>query len=141
MIDNDNHNGEPVPFVRNFDCCPNCHSTERFYESILKEAQDKGLVDKGVRCFDFQMVQNVAVPQQKIDILPVGSEIPAFMRIWDTCANCGLDYSIHLEKRMIKKSIIFQPGQMMPNQMPNRAERRQLERLKENLRPNNPFLS
>ena len=140
MIENDNHNGEPEPFVRDFDCCPNCKSTERFYESILKEAQDKGLVDKDVRCFDFQMVQNVAVPQSKIDVLPVGSEIPAFARIWDTCSNCGLDYSIHLEKRMIKKSIIVQPGQM--NQMmPNRAERRRLEALKENLRPNNPFLS
>lgn len=133
-----NHNGEPEPFVRDFDCCPNCKSQERFYETILKESQDKGLIDKGIKCFDFQMVQNVAVPQSKIEVLPVGSEIPAFMRIWDTCCNCGLDYSVHLEKRVIRKSIILQPNQI-PNQM-NRTERRQLERLKENLRPNNPFL-
>ena len=114
-------------FIRKFDKCPGCSSSERFYESLLREVQDRGLVDKEVSCFDFQLQQGAALPAQKVTLLPFGSEIPAFKRIWDTCCNCGMVYSTILERTKVKKSLEVAPPQL------NRAERRRMEKLNPDL--------
>lgn len=115
----DNHNGEDT-FAKDFDKCPVCGSTEIFYKSILNELQDRGLLDKKVKCFDFQLNQGIALPQQKIALLPFGSEVPGFNEIWDICCNCGMRFTTHLEKTKAKKTIDLAPPML------NRAERRRL---------------
>jgi hypothetical protein len=130
-------NNENKGFVKDFTKCPGCGSTERYFEDILKELKERGLTDAKATHFDFQIQQGLALPQTKIAVMPFGSEISSFTRIWDTCCNCGLVYSIHLAKGYAKKSIQLAPAQAMPN----RAERRRME--KSGIPPqfNNPLLS
>ena len=126
----DNHDGEKQPeknYTKTFDKCPGCGSTERYFEGIINELKDKNLLDKGVNQFDFQVQQGIPLPQQKIASLPFGSEIPTFNRVWDTCCNCGMVYSTHLAKSTTKKSLA--PASLA---IPNRAQRRQMERLSPN---------
>ena len=106
-------------WAKNFDKCPGCGSTERYYEGIIKHLKDRGLLDQKIMCFDFQQQQGIGLPPEKLAILPIGSEFPAFKRIWDTCCNCGLVYSTHLERTNAKKGISV--ATPMP---PNRAQRR-----------------
>ena len=114
----DNHD-ESKNFVKEFDKCPGCGSTEMFFKSILDELKERGLIEKNVKCFQFQLEEGIPLLQEKVNLLPIGSELPAFGRIWDTCCNCGMVHSTHLEVRTFKKSIDVA-------QMPkNRAERRQ----------------
>ncbi len=93
------------PWVKEFSKCPGCGSTERYFEGILNELKKRGLLEAKIRCFDFQKQQGLGLPPQKIAILPFGSEIPVFNRIYDTCCNCGMDYSVYLERGSAKKSI------------------------------------
>lgn len=126
-------------FVKKFDSCPGCGSTERYFEGVIKELHERGLLDKNITCFDFQLRQGVPLPPQKIALLPFGSELPAFSRIWDTCCECGMVYSIHLEMTVAKKSVnLAQPLPPM-----NRAERRQIEHANHGIKfpTNNPFMS
>ena len=126
---NDNHDGEKPEdrgYTKEFSKCPGCGSEERYFEDILNELKEKNLIDNKVTNFDFQVQQGIPLPQQKIASLPFGSEIPAFYRVWDTCCNCGMVYSTHLRKTVARKSIDLSPRQPV---MPNRAQRRQLERL------------
>ena len=137
MNDNGKEPTTSKDFVKEFDKCPACGSKERFFEDIVKELKDRGLLDLKIACFDFQLQQGFPLPPQKMAILPFGSEIPHFKRMWDTCCSCGLDYAIHLEKVIVKKSIDLAPSQTPPN----RAERRRME--KQGIPPflNNPRLS
>lgn len=118
----DNHDGgkqSDKGFVKEFDKCPGCGSEERFFEGIVNELKDRGLLDKTITNFDFQVQQGVTLSQQKIAQLPFGSEVPVFNRRWDICFDCGMEYSTHLEKRVAKKSLETAPP-------PNRAERRRM---------------
>ena len=128
----DNHDKElPTDkgWEKRFDQCP-CGSTERFYENILNELKSRGLIDTKVDCFGFQLQQGFPLPQEKMAILPFGSEMPHFKRIVDTCCSCGLDYAVVLEKRIVKKSLDIAVAPMSTN----RAERRHPNM-------NNPLLS
>ena len=123
----DNHDGEKPNdkgFTKEFKECPLCHSTERYFEGILNELKGRGLIDSKVTCFDFQLQQGMGLSQQKLDMLPFGSEIPSFKRIWDTCCYCGMVYSTQLERATAKKSIA--PAPLV---LPNRAGRWRQERL------------
>ncbi|KKN65896.1 hypothetical protein LCGC14_0477130 [marine sediment metagenome] len=114
-------------FVKDFDKCPGCSSTEMFFKGILDEVKARGLIDEKVTCFDFQMQQGITLPEQKIAQLPFGSEIPSFVRAWDICCGCGMIVSTHLEIGKVRKSL------ELPQ--PNRAERRRIGNMK------NPLLS
>ena len=123
----DNHEGElPTDkgFSKKFDKCPGCGSKERFYEGILNELKERGLIDQKVDCFDFQLQQGFPLSQLKMATLPFGSEIPHFKKIVDTCCSCGLEYAVLIQKQVVKKSLDIAPPQMLPN----RAERRRIER-------------
>lgn len=135
----DNHDGESVPgFSKVFDKCPGCGSTERFFEGLINKLHDKGLLGTEVQYFDFQLQQGIAVSSQKAALLPIGTEIPSFTRAIDNCADCGLVYCVRLEQGMVRKSINLAPQQPV---MLNRADRRRMEQLRGDLRPNNPHLS
>src|SRR3972149_361961 len=124
----DSHDGEKpvgVGFIRKIDQCPGCGSGERFFESILGKLKGRGLLDVKVACFDFQLQEGLSLSPSKIATLVIGSEVPAFKRIWDTCSNCGMVYSVHLEVSMAQRRINLS----LPQPMPNRAQRRQIERL------------
>lgn len=107
---------------RVFDKCPGCGSTERYYETILKKLQDRGLIDKAIMCFNFQVQEGIPLPQEKIAVLPFGAEIPIFKTIWDICSNCGMMYAVLLEEGATKKTLDI--AQRPPL---NREERRRLE--------------
>ena len=96
---------EITMFVKKFDKCPMCGSAERFYENLLRDIQERGLQDKKAQCFDFQVRQGIPILDQKIALLPFGSEIPSYNQIWDTCENCGMIYSTRLERGVAKKSL------------------------------------
>ena len=123
-MNENNHDGEKLTnqgLRKQFDKCPGCGSSEQFFEGILKELKGRGLIDQKCACFDFQLQQGFPLSQQKMAILPFGSEIPHFKRIWDTCCSCGLNYATHLERTVVKKSLTPpQPAVF------NRADRRRL---------------
>ncbi|KKN03721.1 hypothetical protein LCGC14_1104800 [marine sediment metagenome] len=126
MSDNDNK-----AFSKTFDKCPGCGHNEPFFKGILDELHERGLVDKKINAFQFQLEEGIAVPQDKIDSLPIGSEVPAFGRVWDTCCNCGMVYSTHLEiKRFVKGVELARPQVSEMDQG-----------FLKNLRFNNPLLS
>ncbi len=104
---------------KSFDKCPGCGSTERFFEGILKELKDRGLLDQKINCYDFQKQQGVGLPSEKIAALPIGSELPAFERVWDICCRCGLMYSTLLSRTIAKKGL--EPVQFNPNRGQRRA--------------------
>ena len=106
---------------KKFDKCPVCGSKDRYYESILKEAQEKGWIDKKVECFDSQLHEGIPIPAAKIATLPIGTEIQTFKRIWDVCCSCGIVYTVVLSKGKVKTTL------MPALSMPNRAERRRME--------------
>ena len=134
----DNHDGETgLGFSKVFNKCPVCGSTERFFEGIINELHTSGMLDTKVGHFDFQIQQGVAVPPQKLALLPIGAELPAFNRVMDNCSDCGSMYCVRLDKGKVKKSLNLAPQPVIFN----RAERRRMEQSKENFRPNNPFLS
>ena len=109
MSDNENK-----AFTKTFDKCPGCGKEEPFFKGILDELQERGLADKKITCFQFQLEEGIPLNQEKVDVLPIGSELPAFVRIWDTCCNCGMVYSTHLEvKRVVKGIELARP--QMPN--------------------------
>jgi len=115
-------------FIKQFNKCPGCGSGERFYGRILKGLQDRGLVAKEIKCFAFQLQEGIPLPEGKLATLPFGAEIPGFKAIWDICFDCGMNYFVHLEERIVKKSIELA--------QPNRAERRRMEFGPKNLRQN-----
>lgn len=96
---------EITTFVKDFDTCPGCGSAERFYENLLREMQERGLQDKAAKCFDFQVRQGITAPENKIALLPFGSEIQNYNQIWDTCCDCGMVYSTRLERGVARKSL------------------------------------
>ena len=121
----DNEQNEYKPFGKQFDKCPGCGSEDLFFKGILDELKDRGLVGKEVSCFQFQLENGMPLPQEKIDLLPIGSEIPAYVKVVDTCCECGMVFSTHLEVTRMKKSIDTARPAL---QIPNRAERRRIER-------------
>ena len=105
MSDNENK-----AFSKTFDKCPNCGHEEPFFKGILDELQERGLVDEKITCFQFQLEEGIPLNQEKVDVLPIGSELPAFVRVWDSCCNCGMVWSTHLEvKRFVKGVELARP--------------------------------
>ncbi len=106
-------------WAREYKTCPGCGSADRYFEGILNEVKARGLLPTNTDCFDFQRRQGIGLSPEKIALLPFGSKIPAFNQVWDTCCNCGLVYSVRLEKALAEKSI-----EIAPAPQPNRAQRR-----------------
>ncbi len=106
------------PWVRKFTKCPYCGSEERYFEGIIKVLKERKLIAENVACFDFQRQQGVALSPEKINTMPIGTELPAFDRIEDTCCDCGAVYAVLLAKPEVRKSLT--PVTIMPN----RAQRR-----------------
>ncbi len=111
--------GENVTFEKAFTKCPGCGSKDRFFESFLVELKAKGKVKPETNCFDFQLQNGVTYSVEQISILPLGAEVPAYSRVWDTCSSCGMVYSTHLMRGTVKKSL--QPVKLVS---PNREQRR-----------------
>lgn len=133
-----NNDGEKAAiskdFVKEFPECPSCGSREQFFAGIVRELKERGVVDQGWS-FYLDAKQGVVFDPKKEAGLLVGSEVPGYSFATDICANCGCIYVVRLQRMTAKKGIA--PVQILPN----RGERRRMER--EGVPPvfNNPLLS
>lgn len=124
-------------FVKEVKECPVCGSSERYFEGLLRRLQEQGLVDKGITCFNFQLTEGIPVPQDKMAKMVIGDMVPTFKHIWDTCRDCGIMYTTHLQEGMVKKSI--ETAKTLPNRAHRRHPSGELDLSK--LAFNNPNLS
>ena len=112
-------------FKKEYKCCPVCGSTERFFGSIVEELKGKGLLELNITQFNFQIMQGVLLPEEKVKALSFQDDLPGFLLVWDYCADCGCYYAVRIERKVIKKK----PSFVVPNNIPiNRAQRRRFER-------------
>ena len=118
-------------WVKAFDKCPACGSTERFFESIVNELKAEGKVEKDW-IFSLDAKAGPVANPQKLALAPSGTEFPAYSFRSDICVNCGLIYVVNLERGTGKKAA--------PLIMPNRAERRAMGNFNP-LGSNNPLSS
>lgn len=122
-----------ISFHKNFTKCPACGSEDRFLEQLGNELKERKLArDEWKMSWDFR--QGVVIDQQKAAGIPIGSELPGYIVATDICMNCGCVYATSLTR--VSGKISLAPPQPL---MPNRADRRRLEKLGGNF--NNPLLS
>jgi len=103
---------------KNFDSCPACKSTNRFFETMSNDIKTRGLArPEWTLCWDVR--QGVVVDPAKEAAMPVGSEAASYVVKTDICLDCGCIYAINLSATMVKKSVqppqILVPGSLLPN--------------------------
>ncbi len=91
-------------FSKEFKECPNCKSTERFFEELNKALKGRGLVPPEHRLY-LEVKQNAPISKQVLERLPIGSEIPGFAYATDICTGCGTIYTVALQRVEMKKGI------------------------------------
>lgn len=106
----------PVKLVNQFDQCPVCGSTNRFYESLAKEVKDRGLTSPDFTAY-FNVAQLVVMDRTKDKSIPIGSELPVGIAFVDICQDCGTIYAVRLQRDTVKKHLAI-PNIPMPP--PNR---------------------
>ena len=109
-------------FHRTFTKCPCCGSEDRFFEQLGNELKARGLAREEWN-FRLDVKQGVVVDQIRESTIPIGSEVPGYGIMTDTCMNCGCVYAVDLTRSDVKKSLA--PTTQMP---PNRAQRRRVDR-------------
>ena len=91
-------------FAKDFTQCPNCGSEQRFFEELGKEIKARGLASENWKqVYDVQ--QGVVMDKTKDSLIPIGSEVPAFLVTTDICLDCGMVYAIRLERHSAKKGV------------------------------------
>ena len=114
-------NGEQ-PVVKDFEKCPACGSGDQFFGAIVKQLKEEGKVNPDWN-FYLDMKQGVVMEPQQAQLLPIGAEMPGYYFATDICANCGNIYVVKLARASVKKAMAA-----APLILPNRADRRRMER-------------
>ena len=112
-------------FKATFTRCPNCGSTDRFFEQMAQELKDRGLARPEWN-FHYDVRNGVVADQQKMQLnqVPIGSELPGYVIQTDVCMQCGTVYAVELLRLQAKVSL--PPTAPMPPM--NRAMRRRIEK-------------
>ncbi|KKM02249.1 hypothetical protein LCGC14_1786370 [marine sediment metagenome] len=108
-------------FKKDFNECPVCKSKDRFFEQLGKELRDRKIA-RPEWTFCYEAKNGVVSDPTKVASLLVGSKLPAFVIKTDVCMECGTMYAIHLSRGEATV------GVTQAQQMPNRADRRRMEK-------------
>lgn len=101
-----------MPFKKEFNSCPNCASTDRFFESISKELRDAGLARPDwFQCYDIK--QGVVVDPVMEKSKPIGAKAPAYRIFTDICSQCGTIYVIYMEFGEAEKHAVKEPPRLV----------------------------
>ena len=93
-------------FAKDFAQCPNCGSKQKFFEELGEEIRARGLASENWRqAYDVQ--QGVVMDKTKDSLIPIGSEVPAFLITTDICLDCGTVYATHLGRHNAKKGVVL----------------------------------
>lgn len=90
--------------TKTFDKCPVCGSTERFFESLVKEMKEKGTASEGFT-FSYHSAMGVVIDKATMDSLPYETELPAYALETDICMNCGVVYARKLVRLTATKKV------------------------------------
>jgi len=99
---------EELKFPIDFDSCPNCGSTRRLAEEVMRKEKDKGKVGEDTKPFAFSGQSLMADPRKTFLSAPI------LLTFYDVCADCGTVYCVHAE-------LGTATPQMKPRQGPNRG--------------------
>lgn len=99
-----------------FDQCPNCGSTQQFFQQLGQELKDRGLA-RSEWNMHYDSRQGVAVDQLKQNLMLVGTSLPGFIIVTDICMDCGTVYAVEL--RRIDAQTKAVPRGTVPPQLPN----------------------
>jgi len=82
---------EEVKFPIDFDSCPNCGSTRKLAEEVMRKEKDKGKVGEEAKPFAFFGQSLMADPRRPFISAPI------LLTFYDVCADCGTVYCVHAE--------------------------------------------
>ena len=95
-------------FSKEFMHCPNCHSTQRFFEQLGKELVESGHARPNFKmCMDAR--QGVAA-DPTIQAILIGSIVPGFLIHTDICISCGAIYATLIARLEGKTVIVPKDG-------------------------------
>ena len=86
-------------YKQEFSQCPNCHSEERFFETLGKEAVASGMVSP---TFNFALDAKNGVVQEQNQHHTVGEELIGWSFKTDICTGCGVIYAAGLQRSIVK---------------------------------------
>lgn len=92
-------------FEKSFPKCPCCGSSNRFFESLAKEAKSTGTTRPNWTMF-LDVKNGVAMDKARDPMIPIGTELPGYYITTDICADCGNIYATALKTYKVIKSLV-----------------------------------
>ncbi|MFW6125491.1 MAG: hypothetical protein ACOC58_00135 [Chloroflexota bacterium] len=111
-------NRDRQQIIAKFDKCPSCGSTRRLAGDVADEEREKGRMDPELRYGLYEMGGPIVDPRKANEML-VGSMVPVVRAVVDVCLDCGMVYTITLERGEVPlQAVAMKPGQRPPGFMP-----------------------